>query len=255
MDYSLPVGTLSTHQEIGSIKYTDELYPYVVEKNTHEINHEVPRIFYRVLFEHRLDDGEKLTFEYLDYGSKTVDEIKSELKSHEFASSGVTFIHCPPYKTLKTPIKTTFSSIKYEPNDLINKFIASKPEAFASGNDNSFMYVFACPEKKSAVVIGTQSAGAYPWNVAAALSSKFMPWYFEDKPLTDDEKNLIFAIDQNPEAFIAAAQVLYNKSTAKSKIESLHLKEMFYNAKSAMICRFNDTIADYSRKTSERYSM
>ena len=37
MDYIFPVGILSAHQEIGSVKYSNELYPYIVEKNTNEI--------------------------------------------------------------------------------------------------------------------------------------------------------------------------------------------------------------------------
>lgn len=248
MDYSFPVGTLSTHQEIGSIKYSDELYPYIVEKNTNEINHEVPRIFYRILFEHRLSEGEKFAFEYIDYSSLTVDEVKLKLKTCVFAPNGVTFVHLPSYKTLKPSIKPALSSAKYEPNELINKFIASKPDSFTNGNDNEFMFTFACLERKSVVVIGTPASGTYPWNVAAALSSMLMPWYFEDKPLTDEEKNLIFAIDKNPEAFIDAAQVLYNKSAAKSKIESQHLREMFDNAKDFMIRRLSETIKTFSEK-------
>ena len=101
MDYIFPVGTLSAHQEIGSVKYSNELYPYIVEKNTNEINHEVPRIFYRILFEHRLGEGEKFALEYIDYSSLTVDEVKSKLKTCVFAPNGVTFVHLPSYKTLK----------------------------------------------------------------------------------------------------------------------------------------------------------
>lgn len=248
MDYIFPVGILSAHQEIGSVKYSNELYPYIVEKNTNEINHEVPRIFYRVLFEHRLGEGEKFAFEYIDYSSLTVDEVKSKLKTCVFAPNGVTFVHLPSYKTLKPSIKPALSSAKYEPNELINKFIASKPDAFTNGNDNEFMFAFSCPEKKSAVIIGTPASGTYPWNVAAALSSKLMPWYFEDKPLTEDEKNLIFSIDKNAEAFIDAAQVIYDKSEAKAVVESLRLKEMFNSAKQGLIDRFNSTIDVYTRK-------
>lgn len=250
MDFSYPIGTLCEHKDLGRQAIGSAFYPYITEIGTTEIEHEVPRIFYRVLLENRLEEGKKFTFEFADYSKNTVDEIKNTLTDREYPEDGIVFIRVPRFKSLQAPINRILKAREYKQNELINKFILSKPKAFTNGEENEFLSTFYREESRSVIAIGTVEQGSYPWNIIAALSSKLLPWYFE-KPLTAEEFKLVTALDKNETEFNEAMDVIFAYSKAASMIEDSNLRQMFVKAKETMVQK-DDEIINYAHSTMER---
>lgn len=250
MEYSYPIGMLSTHKELGDKALGKEIYPYITELGTLDFEHEVPRIFYRVLLNNRLAEGVKFTFEFKDYTRNTVAEIKTRLKEEAHPDDGVAFIEVPRSKSLRSQIDKILKVQNYEQNEPVNKFISSKPESFIGSDDGAFLLTYLNKEKRSTIIIGTIKQGLYPWNVMAALSSKLLPWYFE-KPLTDEEYQLVISIDKNDEEFLKAVDTIFAHSKEAGIMENLKLKQMFVKAKEAMVENDDRIIRSYKNRMAE----
>lgn len=252
MAFNYPVCTLGEHKDLGKQAIGSAIYTYITEIGTSEIPHEVPRIFYRVLLEDRLEEGKKFTFEFADYSKNTVDEIKNTLTDREYPEDGIVFIQVPRFKSLQAPINRILKTREYKQNDAINKFILSKPKAFTNGEENEFLFTFYNEDKRSAIAIGTVEQGSYPWNVIAALSSKLLPWYFK-KPLTAEEFELVTSLDKGETEFIAAADAIFVHSKAASIIEDFNIKQMFIKAKEKMVEK-DEQIISNAHSNMERLS-
>lgn len=254
MDEKYPVSVLSSHPEIGDLSLAD-CYPQIVEHGTEQNKHEVPRIVFRACLPPRLKDGEIFNFVSVNMTNETVDGAKEKLKTMAFMPDSLYYIYVGQYKTLKTPVKTIFSDCGFVPNDIVNKFFDGRIEKQEYKNEGDFIQSYYNEEKKIAVVVGS-IISEYFWNVCAAVCPRIIPWYFNvtpdftlDKhPLTEDERELVRAIDIGDTAFIAATQKIYDKTDVAEKVQATKFRNMYRGVREKLIKNCNDTILQLNRE-------
>lgn len=243
MDEKYPVSTLSTHIEIGE-KALAECYPQIVEHNTDQTRHEVPRIIFRACLPPRLKDGEIFNFAVNDYTGLTVDDAKARLEATEFMPGSLNYVYVGKYKTLKTPVKTVLTRNGFAPNDIVNTFFEGRIERQEYKDDGDFMQIFFNEEKKIAIIVGSVTSD-YFWNCCAALCPRIIPWYFGVKsdfshtggehPFNEDERALARSVDIGDEAFTAAATKIYEKTDVAERVQAVKFKNAFKGVRGTLL--------------------
>lgn len=252
MDEKYPISILSTHPEIGDLSLAD-CYPQVIEHGTEQNKHEVPRIVFRSCLPPRLKDGEIFNFASVNFTNETVDNTKDKMREMELMPNSLYYIYVGQYKTLKTPVKTIFTERGFTPNDIVNKFFDGRIEKQEYKNDGDFIQSYYNEENKIAVVVGS-IVSEYFWNVCAAVCPRIIPWYFnvtpdfklENHPLTEEERELVRAIDIGDEAFIAAAQKIYEKTDIPGRVQAIKFRNMYRGVREKLIKRHKDNISTWN---------
>lgn len=245
-----PVSRLSQAIDIGD-KSLSDCYPHIIEFDTDDAQHAVPRVIFRAFLPHRLKEDEVFNFVVNDLAKSTVDDVKSTLNEMNFMPSSLYFIYVGKYKTLKTPVKTALTKRGFVPNDIVNRFFDQRIDKQPYKDEGDFMQVFADAENKVAIAIGSVSED-YLWNVIAAINPRVIPWYygvesdFKESPLTADEITLARAVDKGEEAFVAAAQKIYNETDVADKVSAIRFKNMYKGVKEKLIRQYTDNIANWN---------
>lgn len=273
MDDKYPVSVLSSHIEIGELALA-ECYPNIIEHGTEQNKHEVPRIVFRTCLPPRLKDGEVFNFASVNFTEETVDRTKEKIEALNLIPNSLYYIYVGQFKTLKTPLKTIFTKRGFVPNDIVNKFFDGRIEKQEYKNEGDFIQSYYNEENKIAVVVGSMT-GEYFWNVCAAVCPRIIPWYFnvtpdfklENHPLTEAERELVRAIDIGDEAFVAAAQKIYETTDVSSKIQAVKFKNAYRSVRGKLIRnaaseldslnrQYRETVAkleDYSARIRDSY--
>lgn len=60
--------------------------------------------------------------------------------------------------------------------------------------------LFYINENRSTTIILTEGITLKAWHLMQSLIPRLVPWYFEETPLTEDEKNFLYTLSTNPDA-------------------------------------------------------
>lgn len=78
-------------------------------------------------------------------------------------------------------------------------------------------------EKRSTIIISFEGRSSRICHLIPSLTSRFLPWYFESNPLTEDEKNLVKSLTERNEAHFLD---LMAKEEAKIDFRSIKITHM-----------------------------